>query len=289
MAGDWLKIRNDLDEDPHVLRVQHILGIEDVDLLIGKLRRLWKHADQHTKDGFIPFATAEIIDRLIGLPGFANAMASVGWLVLTDSGAQIPRFDEHNSESAKSRAQTARRVFRHSKKKKDTTNGELTQPPLAERYESVSESLGERYQEKRREEKKEIHPPTPQTPEKPTSSSDGPSVDETWASYLTGQWVFYYAGTARSERDTYALDRLFSSWIDNGIKPLAIRDAIRRRGRDKSQPTWEFKKELDRAADVEVAPIPLNDFIREQQRKERAEFEACRPTTSIRGMRNCAN
>jgi hypothetical protein len=109
MAGDWIQIRNNLDDDPRVLRLQAILGIQDIDLLIGKLRRLWKYADRHTTDGLITFATAEMIDQVTGLRDFSNALVTVGWLRFTKQGAQIPRFDEHNGSSAKSRALAARR------------------------------------------------------------------------------------------------------------------------------------------------------------------------------------
>lgn len=104
MAGDWLKIRNDLDDDPHVLYLLHLLGGPDVDLVIAKLRRLWRHADRHTTDGFLMFNSETTIDELVGLPGFAVALVKVGWLEFRDGGAQIVRFEDHNGDSAKRRA-----------------------------------------------------------------------------------------------------------------------------------------------------------------------------------------
>lgn len=109
MAGDWLKLRHDLDDDPHVLRAQELLGIADIDLLIGKLRRLWKHGDQHTVDGLIAFGNPAMIDRIVRMEGFAAALEKVGWLVFCEQGCLIPRFDEHNSKSAKRRALDAAR------------------------------------------------------------------------------------------------------------------------------------------------------------------------------------
>jgi hypothetical protein len=109
VASDWIKIRNDLDDDPHVLRMQAILKIEDGDLLIGKLRRLWAYGDRHTTDGFIPFADAVMVDQIARLPGIAAALKGVGWLDLDDRGAQIVRFSDHNGNSAKRRCEDQRR------------------------------------------------------------------------------------------------------------------------------------------------------------------------------------
>lgn len=102
-------MRHDLDDDPHVLRAQELLGIADIDLLIGKLRRLWKHGDQHTVDGFIAFGNPGMIDRIVRMEGFAVALENVGWLEFSERGCLIPRFEEHNSKSAKRRALDAAR------------------------------------------------------------------------------------------------------------------------------------------------------------------------------------
>lgn len=109
MAQDWIKMRTDLDTDPRVLRISFALKVADVDLLIGKLWRLWKYADTHTVDGQIRFMTAEVLDHIIGLSGFTAALCDVGWLEVIEDGVRIPRFDEHNSESAKHRANDALR------------------------------------------------------------------------------------------------------------------------------------------------------------------------------------
>jgi hypothetical protein len=114
MAGDWIKMRVSLLDNPRVLRVAELLDVDDVDLIIGKLFRLWCHADQHTTDGVIPHGSAAVVDRIVGYPGFGSALMSVGWLELWDqrdpnSGAAvrhavITRFVEHNGRSAKRRA-----------------------------------------------------------------------------------------------------------------------------------------------------------------------------------------
>jgi hypothetical protein len=153
VAADWIKIRNDLDEDPHVLRLQDLLGSPDIDLVVGKLRRLWKYADRHTTDGRIPFANEARIDQIVNLPGFAAALRSVGWLEFQDGWAIIPRFEEHNGQSAKSRAQNTRRQNRC----------------RADSATKARQQRDQRRGEKRREEKKQgVSPPeTPVAADKP--------------------------------------------------------------------------------------------------------------------------
>jgi hypothetical protein len=174
MAGDWLKMRNDLDDDPHVMRICELLGGADVDLIIGKLRKLWRHADRHTVDGFIPFASADTIDRIVSLIGFAPAVAAVGWLDLRDDGAAIPRFDEHNGRSAKVRALTAQRVAVHKSKKKPVTH-----PALPEKRSGNASALP---REDKREEKSKGE--TPLNPPPPLEI-DTPDFRRVWEEWLT--------------------------------------------------------------------------------------------------------
>ncbi len=80
MAGDWIKMRVSLLDDPRVLRLAELLHIDDVDLVIGKLFRLWCHADQNSTDGSLRFATPGSVNRLLGYPGFAQALLAIGWI-----------------------------------------------------------------------------------------------------------------------------------------------------------------------------------------------------------------
>lgn len=108
MAGDWIKMRHDLPDDPAVIGVAARTGLDE-DAVIGKLLRLWSWADRHTVNGDAPSVTLVWIDRHVGATGFASALVAVGWLEETSDGIRIPKFDAHISESAKQRALTARR------------------------------------------------------------------------------------------------------------------------------------------------------------------------------------
>jgi hypothetical protein len=147
MAGDWIKMRCNLWDDPRVSRICDTVGKSEA-AVVGALYWLWITCDQHSEDGALPGYTLARIDRKVDIKGFAAATASVGWLVETDEGISIPRFEEHNGCSAKARALTARRVSRH--KKKGKGNGEVTDDALPERKRDVSGALPR--EEKRREE-----------------------------------------------------------------------------------------------------------------------------------------
>lgn len=101
-------MRVGLGDDPSVVQMATTLRMTE-DCVVGKLHRLWSWADQHTTDGFAPAITASWIDNRVDKRGFAEAMVSAGWLSFRDGGVQFPRFDRHNGESAKRRAEDTER------------------------------------------------------------------------------------------------------------------------------------------------------------------------------------
>ena len=111
MAGDWLKMRHDLADDPAVIRVAADLSIDE-DMVIGKLFRLWSWADRHTTDGEAEGIGQAWVDRLTRCEGFGAALERAGWLEKKTGGLCFPRFHRHCSDTAKARALTAQRVKR---------------------------------------------------------------------------------------------------------------------------------------------------------------------------------
>jgi len=109
VAGDWIKIESVTPDKPEIFVMAEHLHI-DPDAVLGKLLRIWIWADQHTEDGNAAHLNRSIIDRISGEPHFAEAMESAGWLIESDAGIEIPNFDKHNGQSAKRRANTAKRV-----------------------------------------------------------------------------------------------------------------------------------------------------------------------------------
>ena len=146
MAGDWIKMRVNLDTDPRILSLACILGKEELHV-VGMLWKIWSWADGHSLDGNALSVTSVTLDRFVNCPGFADALRNVGWLEGRDSALTFPRFAEHNGQTAKQRALTAKRVDKSRSAKCNAA--------------SVTQSLPEkRREEKRRKEKNEI-PPLP--------------------------------------------------------------------------------------------------------------------------------
>jgi hypothetical protein len=104
MAGEWIKMQKSLPRDSRVVRISSALNA-DRNRTVGGLFSAWCLFDEQTEDGKLVGYTPEILDEVIGFPGFARAMASVDWLEIGEGFLAVPRFDEHNGKSAKRRAQ----------------------------------------------------------------------------------------------------------------------------------------------------------------------------------------
>lgn len=147
MAGDWMKIELELPDKPEVHSMAGILNVDTM-TVVGGLIKVWGWFNKHTTDGNAHSVTFALPDRLTGVTGFGEAMMFVGWLEQNDKTLSMPKFDRHTSESAKSRALGAARTL----KSRNKSNGECNGV-------SVTESLHDRQQEKRREEKNIYTPP----------------------------------------------------------------------------------------------------------------------------------
>lgn len=146
MAGDWIKMRADLLGHPKVDNLAQLMGKDEL-FVVGALFAFWSWADKHSVDGRVDGATSRLVDRATRVDGIADALASVGWLVLDDAGITIPGYDEHNGESAKERSLKNQRQARWRERK---SSGLVDAKPSTPA--STPPSTRE---EKRREEKKE--------------------------------------------------------------------------------------------------------------------------------------
>jgi hypothetical protein len=138
MAGDWIKMRTNLDGDPRVIELAAALNIPELHV-VGCLWKLWAWANDHSIDGNAIRVTHVTLDRYTSVPGFADALRNVGWLEGRDTALTFPRFAEHNGQTAKKRAETKERVAKSRNAKRVTC---VTQNVLPEK----------RREEKRREE-----------------------------------------------------------------------------------------------------------------------------------------
>lgn len=123
MAGPWLKMECATPDKPEVLAITAALGWDDPDTTVGKLFRMWRWFDQHTLDGNAAGVTSALLDRIVGVTGFAQAVANVKWLTITEDGITLTNFDKHNGETAKQRALTAKRVAEHKANAKGNADG----------------------------------------------------------------------------------------------------------------------------------------------------------------------
>lgn len=176
MAGDWLKIQVATPDKPEVHALAAALGI-DADAVFGKCFRVWAWFDAQTEDGNAHGVTKTLIDRITSVAGFADAMASVGWLHDTADGLRLPHFDRHNGKTAKTRALTAVRVDRL---RNASRNDDVTPRALPR-------------EEKRREENK-----------KPTPSIGRKKEDDAFIKGLEGQSPFEEAAARRGNGVAYA-------------------------------------------------------------------------------------
>jgi hypothetical protein len=161
MAGDWIKFELATPDKPEVWAMAAALNI-DPDAVVGKLLRVWGWFDQQTENGNAPRVSKMLLDRLVGVTGFCNAVIDADWMRDDGVTLSLPHFDRHNGKTAKNRATTAKRVasFKNKVVKSNAEgNAQVTPEPLPK-------------EEKRREEKIEdqkiITPQAaaPATPEK---------------------------------------------------------------------------------------------------------------------------
>lgn len=180
MAGDWIKMRTDLPDDPAVISMSSRLRLCE-DTIVGKLHRLWSWADRHTADGRVPGIGAPWVDKFVGAKGFASAMESVGWLLCGDGYIEFPAFDNHNGESAKRRAENtlrARKSRGHRDASKSAEQKSVTQPSHNLRDKSASTGQNRTEQDRREETKVNLRSDQSINPTSSQPSDKAPVSDQ---------------------------------------------------------------------------------------------------------------
>ena len=145
MAGDWIKMRGNLWDDPRIAKICDLTDQGEA-AVVGGLYWLWATADQHSEDGIMHGLTLRQIDRKTGIQGFGDALVNIGWLAEHAEGVRIVRFEDHNGISAKKRCQTAKRVA-----KLRTSNEGVTLDALQNEHQSVNCALAREREEKSKE------------------------------------------------------------------------------------------------------------------------------------------
>ena len=132
-------MRTNLLDDPRVGAISMRCGVS-VTTTLGSLFVLWSVADQHSVDGVLPHMSEEWLDARVGVPGFSEALRSIGWLEASQDGSGgllVPSFEEHNGSSAKRRAMEAARKGRV--RKASASDADKKQTPSGTRAEQSRE------------------------------------------------------------------------------------------------------------------------------------------------------
>lgn len=231
MAGDWIKMRMDLRDDPAVVQIATDTKLDTFGV-IGRLHAVWEWANRHTETGIVTGIQATYIDYLASRKGFAEAMSRAGWLEISQSGVSFPKFTRHNGDSAKKRATNA-----------------VAKKVSRIRHKNVIESNDKAVtrEEKRREEtEKNQFPPTHPEARTPSAAGGGtggggfqthPSVrfgnarrpESNTVARIVGEYPRKGGGQAATDAAFHAIDRIARgtdlAWPDDRPRPPTTQDA----------------------------------------------------------------
>ena len=136
MAGDWIKMRVDLVDDPSVIWMAEQLGLPEP-CVIGYLHTIWSWASRQCNDGSVTGVSLQSLQRITHCENVPELMVKVGWLeVLEVDGRPVlvfPKWERHNSQSAKQRGLTALRVAKVRGKNCNDTSVTKTLPEQEEK------------------------------------------------------------------------------------------------------------------------------------------------------------
>lgn len=102
-------MRSNLWDDPRIAKICDITNKPEREV-IGGLYWIWSMADDQSTDGRLEGLSIGAIDRKTGLKGLGAALVKIGWILESEEGVEIARFDEHNGASAKRRSTEAKRM-----------------------------------------------------------------------------------------------------------------------------------------------------------------------------------
>lgn len=154
---DWYGHTDVTPESSRVVTLRHVTVVTRV--TVGALVPLWAMVNEcAAEDGILHKTTLFEVDAMAGVPGFGQAMQTVGWLFETEDGICFPNFHEHNTVK-ESRSTGAKTQAERAKEYRDRQKTEGSAPSRNSSRDGVTEkrdaSRDTVTTEKRREEKKE--------------------------------------------------------------------------------------------------------------------------------------
>jgi hypothetical protein len=133
MAGDWIKWSKGLTRKMEILQMSARLHIAPAHAA-GTLMQLMEWVDENVSvfdsDGNAHVTLGPLqssaLDVTLGVSGFMEAMAEVGWIRIENDDLVFVHAERHNGKTAKARALTKERVAAH-------RNGDVTHRALPEK------------------------------------------------------------------------------------------------------------------------------------------------------------
>ena len=111
MAGMWIPWEIGLTRKREVMMIARTMGVSRREAAAACME-VWEWASDQSVDGLIVGMEKDDVSEAVGIPGIAEAMDAVGWLVNGNGNVQFPNWDRFNSRSARARYLNAARVRR---------------------------------------------------------------------------------------------------------------------------------------------------------------------------------
>jgi hypothetical protein len=118
VSGDWSKIENTMPWKFELIEMADILN-KDRQTMVGIFVEYIVWVNCYCETESFPISVLSSIDNQLNCPGFCDALEQVGWIKKSKNEIKIINYDRHNGNTAKSRANTNRRVAKRRKNKNE--------------------------------------------------------------------------------------------------------------------------------------------------------------------------
>lgn len=237
MAGDWIKMRTSLLKAPQVIRLAGDLSRSKCEIL-GALFTIWTIADESSLEGNIKLGPKHL-DAEIGLPGFADAMAQVGWLEVLDANSiRLTNYGEHNGKTGKRRAEDYKRAKAQREKEKAEKKAKalgIIGGQFADEMPTDSGQSADAFKlEKEKELKKEL-----KKEEESLMGFEDEKDPAEQAAHLTRMWLHQRRGTCASEQVPKIFEH-FTEALRTGMNYEKAVNNLKSKDRRRNEYLWEF-------------------------------------------------
>jgi hypothetical protein len=118
-AGMWIKWERGLIKKPEIMRIAKILEVTKYHAAACCMQ-VWEWAEDVTVDGIVHDIDPSDVSDAVGVAGIGEAMCKVDWLTDVGTGISFPKWDRHNGDPAKRRAEKAEYMRDYRRKEKES-------------------------------------------------------------------------------------------------------------------------------------------------------------------------